>query len=255
MTNWIRYEHEGVTGFGTLEGDRVQPFAGDLFGECQPMGRPLALAAVRLLMPVVPGKMLGLWNNFHERAKKENLHQPEHPLYFVKTNNCYAGPEDVIRRPPGYAGAVVFEGELGIVIGRRCANADEAEAERCIFGYTCVNDVTASMLLRVDPAFVHWTRAKSFDTFGVLGPVIATGLTPNSLRVHTLLNGEEKQNYPVSDMFFGPHRIVSRISQDLTLEPGDVIASGTSVGNQAMAAGDRVEVVIDGIGSLGNTFQ
>jgi 2-keto-4-pentenoate hydratase/2-oxohepta-3-ene-1,7-dioic acid hydratase in catechol pathway len=108
--------------------------------------------------------------------------------------------------------------------------------------------------MRLDPAFVHWTRAKSFDSFGVFGPAIATGLDPSELRVRAVISGEERQNYPVSDMFFSPAEIVSRISHDMTLEPGDVIACGTSVGAGALNDGDTVEVVIDGVGRLVNRF-
>jgi 2-keto-4-pentenoate hydratase/2-oxohepta-3-ene-1,7-dioic acid hydratase in catechol pathway len=114
--------------------------------------------------------MIGLWNNFHERAAKEGLQRPSHPLYFLKANNCFAAHGEAIRRPPGYDGMVVFEAELGIVIGRRASCIDVATAPDAIFGYTCVNDVTARDLMRLDPAFVHWTRAKSFDSFGPFGP-------------------------------------------------------------------------------------
>jgi 2-keto-4-pentenoate hydratase/2-oxohepta-3-ene-1,7-dioic acid hydratase in catechol pathway len=118
-----------------------------------------------------------------------------------------------------------------------------------------VNDVTARDVMRLDPAFVHWTRAKSFDTFGVFGPVITTGLDPATLHVRAVISGEERQNYPVADMFFSPVEIVSRISHDMTLETGDVIACGTSVGAGPLAAGDTVEVVIDGVGALVNCFE
>jgi 2-keto-4-pentenoate hydratase/2-oxohepta-3-ene-1,7-dioic acid hydratase in catechol pathway len=196
--------------------------------------------------------MIGLWNNFHERATKEGLQRPAHPLYFLKASTCVAAHGDAIRRPPGYAGAMVFEAELGIVIGKRVSGIDVAAAPAAIFGYTCVNDVTARDLMRLDPAFVHWTRAKSFDSFGPFGPVIASGLDPAGLRVRAIVAGRELQNYAVSDMFFSPAEIVSRISHDMTLEPGDVIACGTSVGAGAMADGDTVEVVIDGVGRLVN---
>jgi 2-keto-4-pentenoate hydratase/2-oxohepta-3-ene-1,7-dioic acid hydratase in catechol pathway len=254
MARWVRFDADGQLGFGTLEAGTIIEWQGDMFAAPQLTDRRHALADVRLLPPCRPGKMLGLWNNFRERAKRENLHQPEHPLYFLKSNNSFAGNGDRIRRPAGYRGQVVFEGELGIVIGRRCASFSAAEAHQAIFGYTCVNDVTARDLLRADPAFPHWTRAKGFDTFGVFGPAIATDLVAAELRVRALVNGEEKQNYPVSDMFFSPEEIVSRISADMTLEPGDVIACGTSVGAGAMNDGDTVEVIIDGVGHLTNLF-
>lgn len=255
MTHWLRFKREGVEHFGTLDGTTITPHTGDLFDRPQPTGEQCKLDDVQLLTPCRPSKMIGLWNNFHERAVKENLHRPVHPLYFLKSNNCFAGHGDIIRRPPGYTGTIVFEAELGIVIGRRCKDLPVADAPSAIFGYTCVNDVTARDLMRIDPAFVHWTRAKGFDTFGVFGPIIATGLDPASLRVRAVISGEERQNYPVTDMFFSPAEIVSALSYDMTLEPGDVIACGTSVGAGPLQEGDTVEVAIDGIGSLINLFR
>lgn len=255
MTHWLCFEAAGAEHFGTLDNEIVTVWTGDMFSSPQRTEQRFALAEVRVLMPCRPGKMIGLWNNFHERATKEGLHRPEHPLYFLKSSNCFAGHGDTIRRPDGYTGAVVFEAELGVVIGRRCKAVSVTEAPAAIFGYTCVNDVTARDVMRLDPAFVHWTRAKSFDTFGVFGPVIATGLDPSSLRVGAVISGEARQDYPVSDMFFSPAEIVSRISHDMTLEAGDVIACGTSVGAGPLAAGDTVEVVIYGIGRLVNRFE
>jgi 2-keto-4-pentenoate hydratase/2-oxohepta-3-ene-1,7-dioic acid hydratase in catechol pathway len=129
-----------------------------------------------------------------------------------------------------------------------------AAAPAAIFGYTCVNDVTARDLLRLDPTFVHWTRAKSFDGFGIFGPVIASGIDPTDLRIRAVISGQERQNYPVSDMFFSPLEIVSRLSHDMTLEPGDVIACGTGIGAGPMQSGDTVEIAIDGVGRLINVF-
>lgn len=255
MTHWLRFETAGVEHFGTLDNDTVTAWTGDMFADPQPTSLRFALADVRVWMPCRPGKMIGLWNNFHERAVKEGLHRPEHPPYFLKSSNCFAGPGDTIFRPAGYSGVVVFEAELGIVIGRRCKALSVEDAPAAIFGYTCVNDVTARDVMRLDPAFVHWTRAKSFDTFGVFGPVIATGLDAANLRVRAVIAGEERQNYPVSDMFFSPAEIVSRISGDMTLEAGDVIACGTSVGAGPLQTGDTVEVAIDGIGRLVNRFE
>ncbi len=252
MTLWIRCKHHGVEHIATLDGARVALHSGDLFDRPQPTGLTCSLDEVELLMPCQPGKFIGLWNNFHERAAKENLQRPEHPLYFLKSRNSYAAHGAPIVRPAGYRGAVVFEAELGIVIGRRCKNLSPAEAAAVIFGYTCVNDVTARDLMRLDPAFVHWTRAKGFDTFGIFGPAIATGLDASNLRIKAYVDGAERQNYPVTDMFFSPTEIVSRLSQDMTLEAGDLIACGTSVGAGPLQDGETVEIVIDGIGRLVN---
>jgi 2-keto-4-pentenoate hydratase/2-oxohepta-3-ene-1,7-dioic acid hydratase in catechol pathway len=135
------------------------------------------------------------------------------------------------------------------------AGDSEADAPAHIFGYTCINDVTAVELLKKDATFDQWSRCKSFDTFGVFGPVIATGLDPAALHVRTVLNGQERQNYPASDMFFSPARLVSLISQDLTFEPGDVIACGTSVGAGSMKPGSDVVVSVEGIGELSNRYE
>jgi 2-keto-4-pentenoate hydratase/2-oxohepta-3-ene-1,7-dioic acid hydratase in catechol pathway len=254
MERWVRYSHRGQVACGLLRNESIEVHAGELLSDPKPAGTTLPVADVTLLTPTEPRKLIGLWNNFHARATKEGLSRPEHPLYFLKADNCYLASNQPIRRPGGYAGAVVFEGELGVVIGRLCTRVTVEQADRYIFGYTCVNDVTARDILKRDPSFVQWSRAKSFDTFGAMGPVVATGLDPDALRVRTLVNGEEKQNYPVSDMFFRPREIVSRLSHDMTLEPGDVIACGTSLGAGALATGDRVEVAIDGVGILSNVL-
>jgi 2-keto-4-pentenoate hydratase/2-oxohepta-3-ene-1,7-dioic acid hydratase in catechol pathway len=255
MALWLRFEAAGAERFGTLSGDTVTEWTGEMFGTATASERSYPLADVRLLMPCRPTKMIGLWNNFHERAAKENLARPVYPPYFLKSNNSFAGPGEPFRRPAGYAGQVVFEGELGIVIGRRCRDVALADAASVVFGYTCVNDITARDLLRLDPIFVHWTRAKGFDGFGIFGPVIATGLDPAGLRVRAEVAGEQRQDYPVGDMFFSPFELVSHLSHDMTLEAGDIISCGTSVGAGAIRDGETVDIIIDGIGRLSNTFE
>jgi 2-keto-4-pentenoate hydratase/2-oxohepta-3-ene-1,7-dioic acid hydratase in catechol pathway len=255
MTLWIRYAEGGVPGFGRLDGTQIAVHAGDMFDSPQPTGRSVALDAVVVVPPCAAGKMLALWNNFHALAAKLGNPVPSEPLYFIKANSSYLATGQTIRRPASYTGKVVFEGELGIVIGRTCRAVSEAEAERHIFGYTCINDVTAVDILNRDSSFAQWARAKGFDTFGVFGPVVATGLDPMRLSVRTTLDGQERQNYPVADMVFPPARLVSLISQDITLDPGDVIACGTSIGVGSMKPGSSVAVTIDGIGTLVNRFE
>ncbi len=255
MTQWIRYAEGGVPGFGRLDGTRIEAYAGDLFGSKQPTGRTLALDAVVVLTPTAAGKMVALWNNFRALAEKLGNPVPAEPLYFIKANSSYLATGQTIRMPKSYSGKVVYEGELGIVIGKTCRAVPEAEAQSHIFGYTCINDVTAVDLLHRDSTFAQWTRAKSFDTFGVFGPVVATDLDPMQLSVRTILNDQERQNYPLSDMVFPPARLVSLISQDMTLDPGDVIACGTSIGVGSMKSGSTVAVSIAGIGTLINRFE
>ncbi|MCH7866042.1 MAG: fumarylacetoacetate hydrolase family protein, partial [Proteobacteria bacterium] len=203
-----------------------------------------------------PTKMVALWNNFHALAAKLDVAEPDEPLYLLKANNSFLGPGEVIHRPKAYGGKVVYEGELGIVIGKECKEVSEADADGFIFGYTCINDVTAAELINKDKTFAQWVRAKSFDTFGVFGPFIATGLEPESLVVKTVLNGDERQNYPISDMIFPVEKLVSMMSHDMTLMPGDVICCGTSVGVGSMKEpSNTVEVTIEGIGTLSNVFE
>ncbi len=255
MAHWIRFEQAGTEGFGLLDPatGQIDVQEGDLFTHPASTGRRTHLDDIRLLPSVAPGKFIGLWNNFHELAAKLGTSIPTEPLYFLKAATSLLPSGGVIRAPAGYAGKIAYEGELGIVVGRRCRNASEAEAAEAIFGYTCINDVTALDILHADPAFPQWARAKSCDTFGPCGPAIATGLDPSTLRVRTLLNGRARQDYPVADMILPPARIVSLLSREMTLEPGDLIACGTSAGVLPMRPGMMVEVAIDGIGTLRNT--
>lgn len=256
MPQWIRFAHNGETGFGTLDGDEIAVHQGDMFNGAKPAGGRVKLADVQVRTPCDPSKMLCLWNNFHELAAKLGVQEPDEPLYLMKAPSAFLAHGETIRRPKSYDGKIVYEGELGIVIGKRCSMVSEAEAANYIFGYTCINDVTAADILNKNPTFAQWVRAKSFDTFGVFGPVIATGLDPMSLRIRTVLNGQERQNYPVSDMFFPPHKLVSLVSRDMTLMPGDVIACGTSLGVGTMKdPKNTIEVNIEGIGTLSNPFE
>ena len=255
MAHWLRFEHQGRAKFGTVENGSIKVHSGDMFSDAQPTGATVSLDAVKVLTPTQPSKMVALWNNFHALAQKLGNPEPPEPLYFLKGNNSFIAHGETIRVPASYSGKVVYEGELGVVIGKRCKAVSEADAPKYVFGYTCINDVTAAEIINKDATFGQWARAKSFDTFGVFGPVIATGLDPAKLVIKTILNDQERQNYPVADMIFSPLQLVSLISQDMTLEPGDVIACGTSVGVGSMKPGSSVSIVIDGIGTLSNRYE
>jgi len=252
--HWVRFRHDGRVGFGTLAGDTIAVYDGEMFASPKAAGTTIPLDDVSLLTPCEPSKMVGLVNNFHALLAKLNQPVPEEPLYFLKAPSSFMAAGGTIEQPQFYSGRVVFEGELGIVIGKRCKDVDEASAPSYVFGYTCVNDVTGFDVLNKDPQFAQWARAKSYDTFGIFGPAIATGIDPAGLSVRTILNGEERQNYPVTDMVFSPARLVSLISRDMTLLPGDVIACGTSVGAGKMPPGSSIEVSIEGVSTLRNTF-
>jgi len=255
MTRWIRFEYEGAVGFGALSGDAIEVHEGNMFDAPTATGARLGRDQVTTLTPTAPGKMVALWNNSRAMAEKLDQVEPPGALYFVKANGSYLATEGTIRKPASYDGKVVFEGELGIVIGRECRAVAEADSARHIFGYTCVNDVTAAGITMQDPTFQQWTRAKSFDTFGAFGPVIATGLDPGTLSVRTVYKEQERQNYSITDLFMQPSRIVSVISRDMTLHPGDVICCGTSVGVGSMKPGTTVEITIEGIGTLRNRYE
>ena len=256
MSLWLRFEQDGTERFGRLEADgqTILVHEGDMFAGPTATATTVSLNAVRLLTPTSPRQFFGLWNNFRELATKQQLAIPEEPLYFIKAPGSVLEPGGVIRKPAAYDGRVIFEGELGIVIGRHLSNVNEQQAAAGIFGYTCVNDVTAIDLLNKDPSFAQWIRAKSCDSFGPFGPVVATDLDWSQLVIRTLVNGRERQNYPAADMILPPAAIVSLISRELTLMPGDVISCGTSLGALPMRPGTTVEVVIAGIGTLVNTF-
>lgn len=254
MPRWVRIKHGGRECFGTMAGDAIDVHSGNMFADPQSTGESIRMADATLLTPAT-GKMVALVDNYRALVAKLGHSVPAEPLYFLKAASSFLAHGETIRSPKSYAGKVVYEGELGIVIGKRVRKASESDAANAIFGYTCINDVTAIEIIARDPGFAQWTRAKSFDTFGVFGPAVATGLDPATLVVRTLLNDQERQNYPVADIIFPPARLVSLISQDMTLEAGDVIACGTSVGVGSMKPGSTVSVVIDGVGTLTNRFE
>ena len=254
MTKWIRVKHNEDIKFGTLDNDRISVHTGDMFDGPTPTSESIPLASVEVLTPCLPTKIIGLWNNFGAVAAKNGLDRPPEPLYFYKPPSGILAPGGTIVRPESYDDSVIFEGELGVVIGKRCKDVSMAEVDGCVLGYTCLNDATVLPIISEDPSFAQWSRAKSFDTFTPFGPVIATDLDPQSLQVTSRLNGKVRQDYPVNDMFFSPLELVQRISRGMTLLPGDIITCGTSLGAVPMKPGSTIEIHIEGIGTLSNTF-
>ncbi len=253
----MRFTHQGQPVLGRLQGEQVLLHTGSLFDDPQPTGESLALADVppsAWLPPCVPGKIIGLWNNFRAAAAKNGWAEPAEPLYFLKSPASATGHEQPIPAAPAEVGRVAYEGELAVVIGRQAHRITREEAAACIFGYTCANDVTAIELLHRDASFPQWTRAKSFKGFGAFGPAIHTSFDPAAATLRTLVGGRERQNYALADMFFAPEELVFRISQDMALEPGDVILCGTSLGVLPMKPGTTVEVVVDGLQTLRNVY-
>lgn len=259
MAYWLRFLLQGTEEYGLTAGHGmpIEIMAGDLFADPRPTGRSVALDQVTLLPPVSPSKIIALWNNSRSSAEKQKLDPPTTPLYFIKTPNTHLAPGAAIRKPRSYDGRVIFEAELGIVIGKTCRDIAESEAADAVFGYTCVNDVTALQIIRENASFAQWSRAKNFDSFTPMGPWIATDITPEilpGLAIRAELNGRERQNYPVSDLFFSPPQLVSLLSRDMTLVPGDVISCGTGPGSLPMKPGDKIDIIIDRIGRLSNDY-
>lgn len=202
---------------------------------------------VELLAPCCPSKIVCVGLNYVEHAKELNMKLPEEPILFLKPPSAVIGPEAQIVVPE-FSQRVDYEGELGVVIGKRCKAIAADEAKKYILGYTCFNDVTARDLQQKDG---QWTRAKSFDTFAPFGPWIGC-IDPGDADIKTRVNGQVKQSSNTSDLIFGVPSLIEFISSVVTLEPGDVIATGTPPGVGRLEKGDVVEVEIEGIGVLKN---
>jgi 2-keto-4-pentenoate hydratase/2-oxohepta-3-ene-1,7-dioic acid hydratase in catechol pathway len=235
--------------YGILDGDYVQQLVAAPWTEWRTVGKPRPVAAVRLLAPVEPKKIVCVGRNYAAHAAELGNDVPKEPLIFLKPSTSIVGPSEAIVLTK-YSRRVEHEGELGLVIGRRCSHLNDHEnALSYVSGYTCVNDVTARDLQKSD---VQFTRAKGFDTFCPVGPHIESELVPDDRLVETLVNGEVRQSGRTSLMVFPPAFLVRWISRMMTLEPGDLIATGTPAGVGPLVAGDVVSVRIEGIGLLRN---
>ncbi len=258
MSLWVRFEHQNQMKIGCLKGQEIRlcdTNADHPFDTPPLTDQTASLDEVTLLTPCTPSKMIALWNNYAALADKNELPYPKTPLYLFKPANTYAGTGAVIRYPKFYNGEVFYEGELGIVIGKVACDLEDPQAGNdAIFGYTCINDVTAFGLLKEYAGFDQWSRAKGFDGFGIFGPAIATQLDWQDLEIITRVNGNEVQHYPAKDMIFSPPEIVAALSRNMTLYPGDIICCGTSIGLGPMPVGCTVEVEIAGVGCLINNF-
>ncbi|HEY8257083.1 MAG TPA: fumarylacetoacetate hydrolase family protein [Gemmatimonadales bacterium] len=203
------------------------------------------------MIPVRPGKIIGIGRNYAAHAKELGNEMPAVPILFFKPTTALIGPGDPILLP-AVSRQVEFEAEIGVVIGTRMRNASVEDAERGIGGYVCVNDVTCRDLQKTDG---QWGRAKGFDTFCPVGPDVRTGLDWRDLEVICRVNGRERQRAKATEMHFSIPELVTFISGIMTLEPGDLIATGTPAGTAPLTAGDVVEVEIPGVGVLSNPVQ
>jgi 2-keto-4-pentenoate hydratase/2-oxohepta-3-ene-1,7-dioic acid hydratase in catechol pathway len=250
MPRYVHFTHLGKRRWGRAEESIIQPVEGNPF-ETDPVsvGQPIPLAEIELHVPTQPTKIVCVGRNYQAHAAELNNPVPKEPLLFLKPPSCLIAHKEAIEYPTGQSELVHHEGELAIVIGRRAKNVPMAKAFDVVRGYTILNDVTARDLQRRD---VQFTRGKGFDTFGPCGPWIDTDFIPGEQALEVSVNGEVRQKGLLSDMIFSPADLLARISRIMTLEPGDIISTGTPAGVGALHPGDSVEVSIEGLGTLEN---
>jgi 2-keto-4-pentenoate hydratase/2-oxohepta-3-ene-1,7-dioic acid hydratase in catechol pathway len=242
--------------YGIVQGDPGAEWIAEIQGDplYQPVvltGNRVLLADARLLAPVIPrSKVIGIGKNYADHAREMGGEAPDEPLMFLVPNTAVVGPGDPVVLPP-QSNEVHYEGELAVVISRMCKDVPVERVGEVIFGYTCANDVTARDLQKADG---QWARAKGFDTFCPLGPWIETDLDTGDLSIVTRRDGVVVQDGRTADMIHDVAALVAHASQTFTLLPGDVILTGTPAGVGPVADGQRVEVEIEGIGTLWNPF-
>lgn len=239
--------------FGLISKDMFFPMRlGREEGPAIDPARPgIPFTEITLLAPCLPSKIVAIGLNYRAHAEEMGKPLPIEPLIFLKPPTAVIGPGDEIVLPQR-SQRVDYEGELAIVISKQCRNVSIDDAKSCILGYTCFNDVTARDLQTQD---VQYTRAKGFDTFAPLGPWIETEIDADDTTIETRVNGRTVQRSSTSDMIYNVARLVSHVSSVMTLQPGDVIPTGTPSGIGPLVAGDRVEIEIAGIGTLTNTVR
>ncbi|HET7875983.1 MAG TPA: fumarylacetoacetate hydrolase family protein, partial [Methylomirabilota bacterium] len=230
-------------------GIHVIEYAGTPYSTFKKARRKYPLKQTVLLAPVVPTKIVAVGLNYRDHAEEMNLPVPAEPVMFLKPLSALCGPDDPIVFPP-QARRVDYEGELAVVIKKRCRSVLPERARHYVLGYTCLNDVTARDLQERDR---QPTRAKAFDSFCPVGPCIATDIDPNAVDIETWVNGERRQASNTKNFIFPMEDVIARVSAVMTLLPGDLIATGTPAGIGPLRPGDKVEVRIEGIGSLKNS--
>lgn len=246
---YVRFSKGAIIGFGILEQDVVRCLDGDFLQHANLTGETFSIEEVRLLAPVCGGKIIAAGLNYKSHVSElSQCATLDFPTFFVKLPHTVIGQHDAILYPE-VSSRVDYEAELAIVIGQDCYHASEAEAGFAIFGYTCLNDVTARDLQQKDG---QWTRCKNFESFCPIGPCVETDIDENGLNITTTVNGSVVQRGNTRDMIFPPIRLVQLISEVIPLKRGDVVSTGTPGGIGPMVAGDVVEVFIEGIGKLRN---
>jgi 2-keto-4-pentenoate hydratase/2-oxohepta-3-ene-1,7-dioic acid hydratase in catechol pathway len=244
----IRYRFDGVDSYGVLDNTSVKQIKGEPFAQIELTGQLVEYSDVKLLSPVMPSKIVAVGLNYVSHAKEINQPIPERPLLFLKPPSSIINPfENIVR--PKQSNQVEFEAELAIVIKKECRNITKEEVADYVFGFTCVNDVSARDLQFIES---QWTRAKSFDTFNPIGPWIETDYDWRNKQLKSILNGRVMQDSNTNDFIFDVEEVVSYISSIMTLMPGDIIPTGTPFGVGPMVSGDLIEIEIEGLGVLKN---
>jgi 2-keto-4-pentenoate hydratase/2-oxohepta-3-ene-1,7-dioic acid hydratase in catechol pathway len=244
-----RFKYKDKISYGVLKEDELFPVTGSIYRKFQTIESGIPIGDVFLLPPVLPTKIVAIGRNYKDHALEMGMSVPQEPLIFLKPSTAIVGPHDIIIYPK-MSKRVDYEGELAVIIKKKARFLDDhAHIDDYILGYTCFNDVTARDLQRKD---VQFTRGKSFDTFAPCGPCIVTDIDPSQLKIKTFLNGKLRQSGNTKNLIFPVPYLMKFISQVMTLNPGDMIATGTPAGIGSMAPGDRVDVQIEGIGVLSN---
>jgi 2-keto-4-pentenoate hydratase/2-oxohepta-3-ene-1,7-dioic acid hydratase in catechol pathway len=244
-----RYRYKKKVSYGILKEECLYPLEGSPFRSFKVKNVCVPMSEVMILPPVKPSKIVAIGVNYKDHAMERGKPLPKEPLVFLMPPSAVSGPNDIIIYPK-MAKRVDFEGELAVVIKKRARLlSNEDDVDMYILGYTCFNDVTARDLQERDGQF---TRAKSFDTFAAFGPCVATGIDPSQLKVKTFLNGKLRQSGNTKNLVFSVPYCIRFISNIMTLYPGDIITTGTPSGVGPMIPGDRVDVQIEGIGTLSN---
>jgi len=249
MSRFVRCVVDGEPAYGVIDGEEVAVIEPHPFAVHSRTGRRVPIEGLRLLAPVIPSKIVAVGRNYVEHAVELGNEVPSEPLLFLKPSTAVIGPGEPIRLPTDLSREVSFEGEIALVIGALLSRVTPEVAAKGILGVTCANDVTLRDVQRREK---QWARSKGFDGSCPLGPAIATGLDLADLRVRTFVDGELRQDGSSADMVFDIPRIVSEISQAMTLLPGDVILTGSPAGVGILEPGQRVRVEIDGVGALEN---
>lgn len=245
-------DSQGNTVVGKVENGCLYPMEGSFFGEHGFSGSGIALEPLCFLPPVEPSKVLALGFNYRDHAEEFQKPIPKWPNVFMKPNSCLTGHGQPVFLPAKYAKRVDYEAELVVVIGKTARHVRREDALEYVLGYTCGNDVSARNLQAPDN---QWAVCKGFDTFGPLGPWVETELDPGSLNIEMLVNGQVRQSTNSRHLIFDVPDLISYLSDVMTLEPGDVIFTGTTSGVGPVEAGDEMEVRIQGIGSLVNRVE